>query len=188
LYGLASTPLLLLDIIYLYILSLPTMKFVALFVALFASLPLLAAAVPAQQYGLEIPPEDLTAFVVEDDQAGLSEVSGRQILYILTADEVHNCLAATKSEISDDQSEISDDPAAWLEYNEVRKKIKYTFVNGDEYRKHNAEVVRIIQKDTGKKVWICTKSYPPICFPSPLTIPAIKKLYRIHGVIVHLLP
>jgi len=46
------------------------MKFVGLFIALFASLPLLAAA-PAQQYDLEIPPEDLTAFVVEDDQAGL---------------------------------------------------------------------------------------------------------------------
>ena len=47
------------------------MKFVALFVALFASLPLLAAAVPARQYDFGIPPEDLTAFVVEDDQAGL---------------------------------------------------------------------------------------------------------------------
>ncbi|OXV12188.1 hypothetical protein Egran_00051 [Elaphomyces granulatus] len=134
------------------------MKFVALFVALFASLPLLAAAVPAQQYDLEIPPEDLTAFVVEDDQAGLSEVSGRQILYILTADDVHNCLAATKSE-------ISDDPAAWLEYKEERKKITYKFVDVHAYIKHNAEVIRIIQKDTGKKGWACTRSLPPICFP-----------------------
>ncbi|KAN0081826.1 hypothetical protein V8E54_003124 [Elaphomyces granulatus] len=134
------------------------MKFVALFVALFASLPLLAAAVPAQQYDLEIPPEDLTAFVVEDDQAGLSEVSGRQIVYILTADDVHNCLAATKSE-------ISDDPAAWLEYKEERKKITYTFADGKAYIKHDAEVIHIIQKDTGAKSWACTKSFPPICFP-----------------------
>jgi hypothetical protein len=47
------------------------MKLVPLFVAIFASLPLLAAAVPTQQYDLEIPSEDLTAFVAEDDQAGL---------------------------------------------------------------------------------------------------------------------
>ncbi|KAN0081846.1 hypothetical protein V8E54_003144 [Elaphomyces granulatus] len=135
------------------------MKFVALFVALFASLSLLAAAVPAHRYDLEIPPEDLTAFVVEDDQAGLSDVSGRQILYILTADDVHNCLAATKSE-------ISDDPAAWLEYKEkVRKKITYTFVDVDAWTKHDVEVARIIQKDTGKEGWPCTLSLPPICLP-----------------------
>jgi hypothetical protein len=153
------------------------MKFAALFVALFASLPLLVAAVPTQQYDLEIPPEDLTAFVVEDDQAGLSEVSGRQILYILTADEVHNCLAATKSE-------ISDDPAVWLEYKEKRKKISYTFVNPEAYFKHDAEVTRIIQKDTGTDGWPCTLSLPPLCSPPPLTIPAIKKLHHIKGVIV----
>jgi len=181
LYGLALTLLPLLDTIYLYILSLPTMKFVALFVALFASLPLLAAALPAQQYDLEIPPEDLTAFVVEDDQAGLSEVSGRQILYILTADDVHhvhNCLAATKSE-------ISDDPAAWLEYIAERKKISYTFVDADAYYKHDAEVGRIIKKDTGKDSWFCFLSLPPICFPPPLTISAIKTLHDIEGVIVN---
>ncbi|KAN0081844.1 hypothetical protein V8E54_003142 [Elaphomyces granulatus] len=134
------------------------MKFIALFVALFASLPLLAAAVPARQYDFGIPPEDLTAFVVENDQAGLSEVSGRQILYVLTADNVHNCLATTKSE-------ISDDPATWLEYIEERKKITYTFVDGDAYIKHDAEVIGIIQKDTGAEIWICTRSFPPICFP-----------------------
>ncbi|KAN0081845.1 hypothetical protein V8E54_003143 [Elaphomyces granulatus] len=152
------------------------MKFVALFVALFASLPLLAAAVPARQYDFGIPPEDLTAFVVED---GLSEVSGRQILYVLTADEVHNCLAATKSE-------ISDDPAAWLEYKEERKKITYTFVDGDTYFKHDAEVIGIIEEDTGINFWVCTASLPPICLPPPLTIPAIKKLHQIEGVIVNL--
>jgi len=151
------------------------MKFVALFVALFASLPLLAAAVPAQRYNLEIPPEDLTAFVVEDDQAGLSEVSGRQILYKLTADDVHNCLAATKSNY----------PAAWLEYKE-RKKITYTFVDAEAYIKNGAEVIRIIQKDTGEEHWICTKSLPPICFPPPLTIPAIEELHDLEGVIVRL--
>jgi len=169
------------------------MKFVALFVALFASLPLLAAAVPAQQYDLEMSPEDLTSFVVEDDQAGLSEVSGRQTLYVLTADDVHNCLAETNSEISDDlaeisddPAEISDDPAAWLEYKPKRKKITYTFVNIKEWIKHRTQVFQIIHKDTGANVWACTKSKPPKCFPPPLTITAIKKVHHIKGVIVKL--
>jgi hypothetical protein len=176
------------------------MKFVPLFVAIFASLPLLAAAVPTQQYDLEIPSEDLTAFVAEDDQASLSEVSD---LHLLTAEEAQNCLASTKSEISDDpaawleseisddsaewlESEISDDPVAWLEYKPRRRKITYTFVSIKAYRKLNPIVVRIIRKDTGKKFWPCTRSLPPTCFPPPLTIPAIRKLRSLKGVIVRL--
>ncbi|KAF7587726.1 hypothetical protein BBP40_006833 [Aspergillus hancockii] len=62
-----------------------------------------------------------------------------------------------------------------------RKRIRYAY-EFEAYQQYDEQVTEIIKADTGEEVWVSTRSYPPICFPPPLTTEAIDRLKTLEGV------
>ncbi|KAB8262140.1 hypothetical protein BDV32DRAFT_147791 [Aspergillus pseudonomiae] len=60
-----------------------------------------------------------------------------------------------------------------------QKRIFYTYKTMEAWEKHDQNVRKFIQEESGQDSWICNRALPPACYPlliSTDTIDKIKKL------------